>query len=93
MIKEVIITYIVVLMYDLPMILNNKMYNNLFLSINDNNKLTLNNSIYISIFLTYLFISFGIYYFVIKNSTNFNESLIQAFIFGIILMVIVAILE
>jgi len=66
-------------------ILNNKMYKNLFLKINNNKQIDLNNSIYFSIFFAYLFISFGIYYFVIKNSINFKQSLIEGFIFGIIL--------
>jgi uncharacterized membrane protein len=61
------------------------MYKNLFLKINNNKQIDLNNSIYFSIFFAYLFISFGIYYFVIKNSINFKQSLIEGFIFGIIL--------
>lgn len=67
------------------MIMNNKMYNNLFLSINNNVPISLNNNIYFSIFLAYFLISFGLYYFVIKNSTNFKQTLIEAFIFGIVL--------
>ena len=79
------IIYLITIIIDIPMIMNNKMYNNLFLSINDNKQISLNNSIYLSIFLAYFFISFGLYYFVIKNSTDFKQTLIEAFIFGIIL--------
>lgn len=79
------IIYIIIILIDIPMIMNNKMYNNLFLSINNNVPISLNNNIYFSIFLAYFLISFGLYYFVIKNSTNFKQTLIEAFIFGIVL--------
>ena len=83
--RKIAIIYLIIIIIDVPMITNNKMYNNLFLSINNNTPISLNNSIYFSIFLAYLFISIGLYYFVIKNSTNFKQSLIEAFLFGIIL--------
>jgi uncharacterized membrane protein len=79
------IIYIIIILIDIPMIMNNKMYNNLFLTINNNVPISLNNNIYFSIFLAYFLISFGLYYFVIKNSTNFKQTLIEAFIFGIVL--------
>jgi len=85
--KVYLLTLVVLLAYDLPMILkfNNKMYNNLFLNINNNNKIKLNNSTYASIIAAYLLLSFGLYYFVIRNSTDFNQSLVEAFMFGIII--------
>jgi len=82
---KICIIYTIIILIDIPVILNNKMYKNLFLKINNNKQIDLNNSIYFSIFFAYLFISFGIYYFVIKNSINFKQSLIEGFIFGIIL--------
>ena len=82
---KIFIIYTIIILIDIPVILNNKMYKNLFLKINNNKQIDLNNSIYFSIFFAYLFISFGIYYFVIKNSINFKQSLIEGFIFGIIL--------
>jgi uncharacterized membrane protein len=83
--SKIVIIYIIIILIDIPMIMNNKMYNNLFLSINNNVPISLNNNIYFSIFLAYFLISFGLYYFVIKNSTNFKQTLIEAFIFGIVL--------
>ena len=82
---KICIIYVIFIIIDIPMIMNNKMYSNLFLKINNNMQINFNNSIYFSIFLAYFFLSFGIYYFVIKNSTDFKQSLIDAFIFGIVL--------
>lgn len=82
---NIVIIYLITILIDIPVIMNNKMYSNLFLSINNNNKIKLNNSIYLSIFLAYLLISVGLYYFVIKNSTDFKQTLIEAFLFGIVL--------
>jgi uncharacterized membrane protein len=85
MIKDIIIIYVLLLLFDFPVILNNKMYNDLFLEINNNNKLELTNSVYFSIFIVYLLISCAIFYFVIKNTKKSNDILINAFFLGIII--------
>jgi uncharacterized membrane protein len=84
MIQDIVIIYILLLVFDLPMILTNKMYKDLFSNINNNQTKTLSLSVYLSMFLIYLLLAIGIFYFVIKDSKNINDAIMKAILFGII---------
>ena len=85
MVYDIMLIYILFLLFDIPFLYSNsKMYNSLLLSIN-NNEILFTNEKYFSIFMIYVFLSLGLYYFVIKNSKNINDLIINAMIYGIIL--------
>jgi hypothetical protein len=82
---KIVLIYLIIIIIDLPMIMNNKMYYDMFYLINNNQGFKLKKNIYLSGFLVYFLMSLGLYYFVIKNSINYKKTLFEAFIFGIIL--------
>ena len=85
MVYDIMLIYILFLLFDIPFLYSNsKMYNSLLLSIN-NNEILFTNEKYFSILMIYVFLSLGLYYFVIKNSKNINDLIINAMIYGIIL--------
>ena len=82
---KIVLIYLIIIIIDLPIIMNNKMYYDMFYLINNNQGFKFKKNIYLTGFLVYFLMSLGLYYFVIKNSINYKKTLFEAFIFGIIL--------
>lgn len=82
--KIFVLVFVVFLVIDLPMILyiNKDMYFDAFKKINKK-KSPKGLRVYISAFIAYFLLAFGIYYFSVKQNSSFNGLILGLVIYGI----------
>ena len=86
MIKNYIKILIILLLLDLPMIfyINKKMYSSMFYKINNNNNIIINSNKMISAMISYVLLSYSLYYFIIiKKASLYDAFLLGLIIYGI----------